>query len=182
MRVRWRFVGIANPIIKACVMHLMGDNTRIDRRPPAHLNCPHLLQYKRQQVQIPLITLPNVNSRDEQWNGHYPYFLSWRGGRWLDYLGYPAATEPRPQIRDRTWKDGCFSLFVFLGEYECSYCTYYLDAQGCFLNFTWPQQNKHNFSKMKYWIHLQLENVIDWLISKWCINLSINDNDKSMKT
>lgn len=35
--VMWRFVGIANPIIKARVVHRMGDNTRTDRWPPAHL-------------------------------------------------------------------------------------------------------------------------------------------------
>lgn len=81
MWVLRRFVGIANPIIKACVVHPTGVNARIDRRPPAHLNCAHLLQYKRQQQQIPLVALPNVNSQDEQWNEHYPHFLSWRGGR-----------------------------------------------------------------------------------------------------
>lgn len=80
------FEGIANPIIKACVVHRTGDNTRIDRRPPAHLNCAHLLQYKRQQEQILLITLPNVNSQDEQWNEHYPHFLSWRGGDDKNFL------------------------------------------------------------------------------------------------
>lgn len=66
MWVPRRFVGNANPIIKACVVHRTGDNAHIDRRPLAHLNCAHLLQYKRQQEQIPLITLPNVNSQDEQ--------------------------------------------------------------------------------------------------------------------
>lgn len=55
----------------------MGDNAR---RPPAHLNGAHLLQYKRQREKIPLAALPNVNSQDEQWNEHYPYFLSWGGG------------------------------------------------------------------------------------------------------
>lgn len=58
MRVLRRLVGIANPIIKACLAHRMGDNTRIDRRPPAHLNCAPLLQYKRQREQIPLIRPP----------------------------------------------------------------------------------------------------------------------------
>lgn len=35
--VMWRFVAIANPIIKARVVHRMGDNTSTDRWPPAHL-------------------------------------------------------------------------------------------------------------------------------------------------
>lgn len=71
---------VPNPIIKPCVVRRIGDNTRSDRRPPARLSCAPLLQYKKQQEQIPLITLPNVNSQDEQWNEHYPHFLSWRGG------------------------------------------------------------------------------------------------------
>lgn len=55
-------------IIKTCIelIHLLINDH--------HLNCAHFLQYKRQ-----LVTLPNVNSQDEQRNKHYPHFLSWRG-------------------------------------------------------------------------------------------------------
>lgn len=71
--------GLLTPLLRLVRRIAPGDNARIDRRPPARLNCAPLLQHKRQQAQIPLIALPNVNSQDEHWNEHYPHIPDLEG-------------------------------------------------------------------------------------------------------